>query len=136
MHSTGQLYSHKRKHERKDNENIYRNFKDTQSLLPPLGGEGGFDAFGGENGRFEGETGKFEGDSGRFEVENGKESMGAKEEDLLSSEEEENGQESKRSGNDALWTVIEGFRAVIFFPKAMNLGRCSRFVRSERNRQI
>ncbi len=36
LHSTGQLYSHKRKHERRDFEHAYRRFKDDQkSKTPP-----------------------------------------------------------------------------------------------------
>ncbi|KAG8222076.1 hypothetical protein J437_LFUL000520, partial [Ladona fulva] len=40
LHSSGQLYSHKRKHERKDNEMAYRKFKLAQSMLKSFGGSG------------------------------------------------------------------------------------------------
>ena len=36
LHSTGQLYSHKRKHERRDFEHAYRRFKDDQTQKPML----------------------------------------------------------------------------------------------------
>ncbi|KAG1670498.1 Transcription factor castor [Nymphon striatum] len=36
LHSSGQLYSHKRKHERRDNEMAYRKFKLQQSMLKAL----------------------------------------------------------------------------------------------------
>ena len=35
LHSSGQLFSHKRKHERKDNELAYRKYKLAQTLAPP-----------------------------------------------------------------------------------------------------
>ena len=37
LHSSGQLFAHKRKHERKDNELAYRKYKLTQSMLASLG---------------------------------------------------------------------------------------------------
>uniref|UniRef100_T1IV78 C2H2-type domain-containing protein n=1 Tax=Strigamia maritima TaxID=126957 RepID=T1IV78_STRMM len=37
LHSSGQLYSHKRKHERRDNELAYRKYKLAQSMLKTLG---------------------------------------------------------------------------------------------------
>ncbi|GAB6019842.1 hypothetical protein CHUAL_001383 [Chamberlinius hualienensis] len=37
LHSSGQLYSHKRKHERRDNEMAYRKFKLAQSMMRSLG---------------------------------------------------------------------------------------------------
>merc|ERR1719410_2806283 len=39
LHSSGQLFSHKRKHERKDNELAYRKYKLAQSMMNP-GGSG------------------------------------------------------------------------------------------------
>ena len=35
LHSSGQLFSHKRKHERKDNELAYRKYKLAQSMITP-----------------------------------------------------------------------------------------------------
>lgn len=37
LHSSGQLYSHKRKHERQDNEMAYRKFKLAQSMMKSFG---------------------------------------------------------------------------------------------------
>jgi hypothetical protein len=37
LHSSGQLFAHKRKHERRDNELAYRKYKLTQSMLASLG---------------------------------------------------------------------------------------------------
>lgn len=36
LHSSGQLYSHKRKHERRDTELAYRKFKLAQSMMKTL----------------------------------------------------------------------------------------------------
>ena len=41
LHSSGQLFSHKRKHERKDNELAYRKYKLAQSMLTPGSGQNG-----------------------------------------------------------------------------------------------
>ena len=38
LHSSGQLFSHKRKHERKDNELAYRKYKLAQSMMQTIGG--------------------------------------------------------------------------------------------------
>ena len=40
LHSSGQLFSHKRKHERKDNELAYRKYKLAQSMIPGQNGGG------------------------------------------------------------------------------------------------
>ena len=40
LHSSGQLFSHKRKHERKDNELAYRKYKLAQSMIPGQNGAG------------------------------------------------------------------------------------------------
>ena len=37
LHSSGQLYSHKRKHERRDNELAYRKFKMAHSMMRQMG---------------------------------------------------------------------------------------------------
>lgn len=41
LHSSGQLYSHKRKHERRDTELAYRKFKLAQSMMKTLSEAGG-----------------------------------------------------------------------------------------------
>ena len=41
LHSSGQLFSHKRKHERKDNELAYRKYKLAQSMITPGSGQNG-----------------------------------------------------------------------------------------------
>ena len=46
LHSSGQLFSHKRKHERKDNELAYRKYKLAQSMINPgAGGQNGMFPF-------------------------------------------------------------------------------------------
>ena len=45
LHSSGQLFSHKRKHERKDNELAYRKYKLAQSMMNPGSGQNGLFPF-------------------------------------------------------------------------------------------
>ena len=52
LHSSGQLFSHKRKHERKDNELAYRKYKLAQTLAPPGPGQHHTNGGGGGGGVF------------------------------------------------------------------------------------
>ena len=45
LHSSGQLFSHKRKHERKDNELAYRKYKLAQSMITPGSAQNGLFPF-------------------------------------------------------------------------------------------